>query len=72
MQLQEGLNQILIVDVTTTYDKYDFHWKCRWKVNNVIQFWLHSSMDDNVIVFVTTNESFFIYNNIFYQMNKET
>ncbi len=39
---------------------------CRWKVNNVIQFWLHSLMDDNVINY------FCNYNNIFYHMNKET
>jgi hypothetical protein len=71
MQLQEGLNQILVVDATTTYDEYDFNWKCRWKVDNVIQFWLDSLMDDNV-VFATTNERFFKCNSIFYHMNKET
>jgi len=27
-------------------------------VNNVIQFWLHPSMDDNVVVFVTTMKVF--------------
>jgi hypothetical protein len=32
----------------------------------------NSSMDDNVVVFVTTNEMFFNYNNIFYHMNKKT
>jgi hypothetical protein len=28
-------------------------------------------MDDNVVVFATTNERFFNYNNIFYHMNKK-
>jgi hypothetical protein len=39
-------------------------------MNNAIQFWLHSLMDDKVIIFATTNERFFNYNNTFYHMNK--
>ncbi len=60
MWLHEGLNQTLVVDVTTTYDQYDFHWECGWKVNNVIQFWLHPSMDDKVVVFAITMKGFAI------------
>jgi hypothetical protein len=29
-------------------------------------------MDDNIVVFATTNEIFFNYNSIFYHMNKKT
>jgi hypothetical protein len=29
--------------------EFKAHWKCKWKMKNVIQFWLHSSMDDNII-----------------------
>jgi len=29
MQLKEGLNQILVIDIITTYDYYDFDSKCR-------------------------------------------
>jgi hypothetical protein len=41
-------------------------------MKNVIQFLLHSLMDDNIVVFATTNEMFFNYNSIFYHMNKKT